>query len=277
MRTKASIKGHPIHPMLIAFPIAFLTGAFVADAAGWLLDREMLWTFGAYLAAAGIITGLAAAVPGFIDYVWTVPPRSSGKKRATVHMAVNVTTILLFALAWWVRGEAAARPGLEVLAMEAAGVILLTVGGWLGGTLVYRNFVGPEHRYAGAGKWNEESYEEPADGAAPIKVAGHDELAPNQMKLVRIGDRRIVIARTEDGYAAFDDHCTHSGGSLAGGVMICGTVQCLWHGSQFDVRSGQVKSGPAKERIGVYPVEVRDGEVWVAIRGEGAVGARARE
>jgi nitrite reductase/ring-hydroxylating ferredoxin subunit len=42
-----------------------------------------------------------------------------------------------------------------------------------------------------------------------------------------------VLARTEEGYVAFDDRCTHKGGSLAAGVMVWGTVQCLWHGSQF--------------------------------------------
>jgi nitrite reductase/ring-hydroxylating ferredoxin subunit len=51
------------------------------------------------------------------------------------------------------------------------------------------------------------------------------------MKLLRIGDLRIVLGRTSDGYVAFDDRCTHRGGSLAGGVMVDGTVQCLWHGS----------------------------------------------
>lgn len=67
------------------------------------------------------------------------------------------------------------------------------------------------------------------------------------MKLLRIGNKRIVLARSEQGYVAFDDRCTHRGGSLAGGVMICGAVQCLWHGSQFDVSTGKVKAGPERE------------------------------
>jgi nitrite reductase/ring-hydroxylating ferredoxin subunit len=62
----------------------------------------------------------------------------------------------------------------------------------------------------------------------------------------------LVLARAEKGYVAFEDRCTHSGGSLAGGVMMCGTVQCLWHGSQFNVSTGKVKAGPAKKEISVY-------------------------
>jgi nitrite reductase/ring-hydroxylating ferredoxin subunit len=75
------------------------------------------------------------------------------------------------------------------------------------------------------------------------------------MKLVHVDGRRIVLARTADGYVAFDDRCTHRGGSLAGGTMICGTVQCPWHGSQFDVASGAVKAGPAEKAIETFRVE----------------------
>ena len=67
------------------------------------------------------------------------------------------------------------------------------------------------------------------------------------MKLVHAGDKRIAVARTEKGYAAFQDRCTHRGGPLSDGVLICGTVQCPWHGSQFDVHTGEVKCGPADE------------------------------
>src|SRR5690606_32302832 len=97
------------------------------------------------------------------------------------------------------------------------------------------------------------------------EVATTDELKVNQMKLVHLNNSRIVISRTENGYAAFDDHCTHRGGSLAGGAMICNTVQCPWHGSQFDVRTGMVKAGPAKESIKTYPVVESDGKVFLTI------------
>ena len=85
------------------------------------------------------------------------------------------------------------------------------------------------------------------------------------MKLLHIGERRIVLARTEDGYAAFDDRCTHRGGSLAGGVLACGQVQCLWHGSQFAISNGEVCAGPASKPIGTYSVDVRDGEVHLTL------------
>jgi nitrite reductase/ring-hydroxylating ferredoxin subunit len=81
------------------------------------------------------------------------------------------------------------------------------------------------------------------------------------MKLFRIGSRRVVLARTEDGYVAFDDRCTHRGGPLSDGTLACGTVQCPWHGSQFDVRTGAVKHGPARESVKTYAIEERDGRL----------------
>jgi nitrite reductase/ring-hydroxylating ferredoxin subunit len=70
-----------------------------------------------------------------------------------------------------------------------------------------------------------------------------------------------VLARTEQGYVAFHDRCTHRGGSLAGGVMIGGVVQCPWHGSQFDCRSGAVRGGPAEEPIHTYSVREENGQI----------------
>jgi nitrite reductase/ring-hydroxylating ferredoxin subunit/uncharacterized membrane protein len=245
--------------MLIPFPFAFLTGAVLFDAAGWLRDVPSWWTTGGHLSLAGIGTALLAAIPGAIDYFYTVPPESSGKTRATRHMVANLAAVALFAGAWWIRGGAATRPETIVLGLEVLGLGLLGAGGYMGGTLVTRNLIGVDHRYAHAGKWREETIE--ARPGQAVAVARRDDLQVDQMMLLRAGQKRIVLARTEMGYVAFDDRCTHRGGSLAGGVMMCGTVQCLWHGSQFDVSTGKVKAGPAKKGIAVYRVTEEDGEV----------------
>jgi len=259
MRSKASFRGHPIHPALIPFPFAFLTGAFLFDAAGWLADRASWWTTGGHLAGAGIVAALVAAVPGFIDYLFTVPPRSTGKRRATRHMLVNLLAVALVAVAWVMRRGMIGGPDIWVLGLELTALGLLTAGGWMGGVLVNRNQIGVDHRYASAGKWNEQRIE--ASPGVPMTVAKFDELKVDQMKLLHVGDRRIVLARTEHGYVAFDDHCPHRGGSLAGGTMICGTVQCPWHGSQFDVRTGAVKAGPAGRSIETHRIEQRENDI----------------
>lgn len=259
MRSKASYGGHPIHPALIPFPFAFLSGAFFFDLLGVLLDRPGWWTTGAHLALAGIAMAIVAAVPGAIDYFYTVPPKSSGKQRATKHALANLTAVALFGLAWWLRGDPAVAPDPVLLGLEAIAVGLLMIGGWMGGTLVNRNQIGVDHRYAGAGKWKEGTARR--GSGASVVVARADELEIDQMKLLHLDGQRIVLGRTAEGYVAFDDSCTHRGASLADGAMICGTVQCPWHGSQFDVRSGAVKAGPAESGIETHRVEASGGEI----------------
>jgi uncharacterized membrane protein/nitrite reductase/ring-hydroxylating ferredoxin subunit len=263
MKTIAHVKGHAIHQMLIPFPIGFLTGALVSDIVAQVRDDPFWSKMAAYLALAGIATALLAAVPGLIDFLWAVPPNSSAKKRATYHLVVNVSAVALFVIAWLVRRDGDFMPGWLGVALELAGGGLMTMGGWLGGTLVNRNFIGPEHRYAHAGKWKEQTFD--ASPGKPVEVAKVDELKENQMKLLRVGDKRIVLARTDKGYCAFSDSCAHRGGSLADGVMICGTVQCLWHGSQYDVKTGQVKAGPAEKGIETYRVEESGGTVKLTL------------
>ena len=261
MRSKASIKGHPIHPALIVFPFAFLTGALVFDVAGRLANRPAWWATGSHLAAAGVLMALVAAVPGFIDYFFTVPPRSSARRRATLHMAVNLSGVALIAVAWFIRRGDVGGHGAAVLVLEAAGVILLSSGSWLGGTLVSRNQIGVDHRYAGAGRWREDRI--PERNGTPVAVAMADDLQPDQMMLVHVGGQRIVLGRTTDGYVAFEDHCTHRGGSLADGVLICGTVQCPWHGSQYSLEDGRVLAGPSAHAQPVFEVRVMNGQIEI--------------
>jgi nitrite reductase/ring-hydroxylating ferredoxin subunit/uncharacterized membrane protein len=249
--------------MLIPFPLAFLAGGFLFDLVGVVSIRPTLWLVGYYLTITGVGAALLAAIPGFIDYFFTVPPKSSGKERATRHMLVMLSVVTLFAVAWFLRDGREVAPGTATLALEFVGAGLLGIGGWMGGTLVTRNLISVDHRYADAGRWKETAYR--SKPGQPVVVAGSEELEVNQMKLLHIGGKRIVLGRTEDGYVAFGDGCTHAGGSLAGGVLICGTVQCLWHGSQFDVATGRVKAGPAEKAIKTYRVEERNGEIMLHV------------
>ena len=250
MKSYASVKGHPLHPMLIVYPFAFLTGAFGFNVVAAATRRRDLADVSQRLTSTGIVAGLLAAVPGLLDYQQTVPPDSSAKVRATKHALLNTTALGLFTGSWLLarRGRRQTLP----LLLQGAASAAMSFAGYMGGTLVYRNQIGVDHRYANAGKWQED--ERTNAGAAALAFTGAG-LGVDQMKLVRVEDERIVVGRTEDGLAAFSDRCTHRGGPLSDGTLICGTVQCPWHGSQFDVKTGKVKCGPATQDIPVYPVE----------------------
>jgi uncharacterized membrane protein/nitrite reductase/ring-hydroxylating ferredoxin subunit len=260
VRSKAHIKGHPIHPILVTFPIAFFVSAFISDLILIITDRVFFGQMAKYLEAGGIIFGVIAAVPGIIDYFGAVPPESSAMKRATKHGLLNISMLFIFIMALLLRMKSDVST-FTLLILEGAGVVMLTVSGWLGGTLVHRNQIGVDHRYAGAGKWKEEIVN--SDGK--IELKNMDQLGINQMKLLHVNNKRIVIGRSESGLVSFDDSCTHRGGSLADGVMICGTVQCPWHGSQFNCQTGTVNAGPAKEKIKTYKIEVVDNRYYLQL------------
>jgi nitrite reductase/ring-hydroxylating ferredoxin subunit len=209
-------------------------------------------------------SAVLAAVPGLIDYVFAVPPRSSAKDRATKHLLTNMTALALFTAAR-AGGNGRRRPSAWSIAAEVTGAGLLAVGGWLGGTLVFRNQIAVDHRYADAGKWQPLALP-PAETGAEIDLGADDQLGVDQMKLLRLGDRRLVLARTETGYVAFDDRCTHKGGPLSDGTLACGIVQCPWHGSQFDVHTGAVRHGPAQEHVGVHEITAHEGRLRLRLR-----------
>jgi uncharacterized membrane protein/nitrite reductase/ring-hydroxylating ferredoxin subunit len=259
MKSTAQIKGHPIHPILVGFPIAFFTGTLIFDALGIINGSGGYWQTGKYLEIAGIIAAIITAIPGTVDYFFTVPPKSSASSRGAKHGLLNVGLLIIYIIAYVIRKADATW--LPVI-LEAIGVIMLLFSGWLGGTLVYRNQIGVDPRYAEAGKWKEARFDQ-SNGL--IEVAAESELQTDQMKLLHVGDKRIVLGKTEKGYVAFADHCSHKGGSLAGGMMICGTVQCPWHGSQFDVNTGGIKAGPAKDPIATYQVQVKNGKVFLQL------------
>jgi nitrite reductase/ring-hydroxylating ferredoxin subunit/uncharacterized membrane protein len=259
MKSKAHIKSHPLHPILIVYPIAFFIGAFIFDCLSLIYGVNAFWQTGNYLVFAGIAGALLAAIPGIIDYIYTVPPESSGKKRATRHGLINIINVLLFIYIAYYRSNNEDSVT-TVLILEGIGVILILIAGWMGATLVHRNQIGVDHRYANAGKWNEAYIN---DGQGPVEIATAEELKINAMKLLHINGKRIALGRTEKGFYAFDDRCTHKGGSLADGVLICGIVHCPWHGSHFDVETGRVKAGPAEEGIKTYKVEELDGKIYL--------------
>ncbi len=144
-----------------------------------------------------------------------------------------------------------------------AGAALMAYSGWLGGTLVTRNLISVDHRYADKGRWQEAAFT--AQPGEEVAVAKTGDLKDGHMKLLHINGRRIALARTSSGFHAVDDGCTHRGGSLAGGVLIGDTVQCLWHGSQFDVKTGKALCGPAETGVETIAVRVDNDQVLVRI------------
>lgn len=142
--------GHPVHPMLVAFPVALLGVTPVLDLLSWtgiMADA----TSAAWLCeVAGLVTGGLAIVTGFADFMKIPQSASATAKTGLIHATFALTMISLFGVAFAVRGTRGAQPGMAVLSLEIAGAIGLAITGWFGGHLVFRHGVGV-HKGEGQG------------------------------------------------------------------------------------------------------------------------------
>jgi uncharacterized membrane protein len=134
MASPASIKKHPMHPMLIALPIGLWVFALFCDLLGTAGKNGNWNTVALYCVAGGIIGAVIAAVPGLIDYFSI---RDAATKRiATFHMLANSGALILFSINLWCRFALPAGSFMPLI-LSVVGVTGIGVGGWLGGELVY--------------------------------------------------------------------------------------------------------------------------------------------
>ena len=140
-RSTASIAGHPIHPMLIPFPIAFFVTTFVCDLVYWQTANAAWATAAMWLLGAGIVMALLAAAVGLIDALGDTAIFSLND--LWWHAGGNVLAVLIQIVSWYLRyqqGASAVVPTGFVLSLIVVGILLFT--GWKGWEMVYRHRVG---------------------------------------------------------------------------------------------------------------------------------------
>ncbi len=109
MESRTKVAGHPIHPMLVTFPIGLLLTAIAFDIVYLISDKPHWARMSWYLIAAGVIGGLAAAIPGWID--WLAIPRGTRAKRVgLIHGIGNVVVLGVFILSWFLRRGSVSAP-----------------------------------------------------------------------------------------------------------------------------------------------------------------------
>ena len=139
-RSTAQIGGHPIHPMLIPFPITCLVGAFVTDLIFLNSGDRGFATASHWLLGFGIGTALLAAAVGMIDYMGDDRIRRLGV--ALQHMLANVTAVVISIINFAIRmDDPSAEVGNLGVYLSGATVLILLYSGWLGGHMVYRHRV----------------------------------------------------------------------------------------------------------------------------------------
>lgn len=140
MRTPASVAGHPLHAMLIVFPVGLLIFSLICDLISLSSANPATWaTVALYAMVGGFIGALVVAVPGLIDLLSLADPAI--KKIAVTHMSINLVVVVLYAVNIWLRLGGAGNTGTPLI-LSIVAILALAVSGWLGGEMVHRHGVG---------------------------------------------------------------------------------------------------------------------------------------
>ncbi|HET9417908.1 MAG TPA: DUF2231 domain-containing protein [Chthoniobacterales bacterium] len=141
MAGKINFLGHPVHPMVIVFPLGLLPTAVACDII-YLVRNNPNWAHISYwLVAAGVLSGVVAAFFGIADWV-ALPAGTRAKRLGGWHARVNITMVVLFAISWWLRRAAPDHPSSLAIGLGVIALLFGLIGGWIGGELVYRLSVG---------------------------------------------------------------------------------------------------------------------------------------
>lgn len=141
MESKVKLAGHPLHPMLIVFPLGLLATAVAFDIAALISGDAGWFNISFWLIAAGILGGLLAALPGFLDWL-AIPRNTRASSIGLLHAGGNVLVLILFAISWFLRRASDTVPSAGALVLSFIALVIAVVTGWLGGELVDRLGVG---------------------------------------------------------------------------------------------------------------------------------------
>ncbi|HEY6424903.1 MAG TPA: DUF2231 domain-containing protein [Pseudonocardiaceae bacterium] len=146
MQSKVTILGHPVHPMLVAYPIAFNTATLVGFVI-YGISADLFWlklTIALNLAA--VVMAVVAAVPGFIDWAAAIPSGTPAKLTGRIHMGLNVAALVLFIISFFAyyrywNGPADVGATLGIV-LSVIGVTLTVAAGFQGWILIQKHHVG---------------------------------------------------------------------------------------------------------------------------------------
>jgi nitrite reductase/ring-hydroxylating ferredoxin subunit/uncharacterized membrane protein len=258
--------GHPLHPALVHFPIAFFVISLVIDIASYVWrDSTNLMQVSFYAMAVGFSMGLLAALAGLADRS-DIRLDHPARKTANTHMTLNLIAMSLYVLNLILRvGQLElSAPSLVGMLLSGVGVGIILVSGYLGGTMVYDDGVGVgRHRREARlpRKTIDVSMFERQDGW--VAVCNADDVRDGETLRVDWDGTIIAIARQGDKVYAFQEFCTHRYGPLSEGKLYDHQVECPWHRSCFDIRTGKVVEGPAKVDLKTYSATIRAGKIFI--------------
>jgi nitrite reductase/ring-hydroxylating ferredoxin subunit len=228
--------GNPLHPALTDVPIGAWTAAAALDLVGSRAADGAL--------AVGVLGAVPAALTGLNDWSHL---RGDTKRVGTVHALLNT-----MGLALNVASVVARRDGRRGLGRALSGVAYAGA--------LFSAHLGGQLSFGFGVRVNRTAFEQPRERYAP--VCAEEELEGGKLCRVELEGEAVLVARSEDGeVCAIAATCSHLGGPLDKGGREGDTVVCPWHGSRFDLCTGEVEGGPAVYPQPRYEARVRAGKV----------------
>ncbi len=254
--------GHPVHPPLASLTTGAIGTTVALDALSLLPGRPKTEVIDASRFASralklGIVANLGSALTGVTDWQHT---HQADRRVGLVHGLLNVGATLLYTVSWWNR-----RSGkhLRGIAISALGYGITVSSSYLGGALVFESGIGIDRSGARlrTPTWK-----------PVLPVASLHNGKPQQVEVDGVA---VVLCRIDDDrVAAFGQFCPHLAAPMSDGWVDRGMIVCPWHGSRFDVESGEVVRGPAAAPLPRYRTRIIDG--MVELRGDGPPAAVTR-
>lgn len=239
---------HPLHPLLTDVPVGAWTAAILLDLIALIFHASGLGAASAIVTGLGILAALAAIASGFMDWMDVDPPELAiGITHATINIIATILFIISFALAWANNWEIRWRVFIPAL----LGYLVVAVGSYIGGSLVFRRGVMINRNAYRAG---------PKDF---VPVLPMQDLAENTPKRVDAKGKPVLLVRRGERVYAIGAVCSHYGAPLEEGTLKDGTVECPWHFSKFSLEDGRVAAGPATAPVPAYEARIKDGKIEV--------------
>ena len=242
--------GHPAHPFLVQVPLGAWMSANVLDMfpGGWIPATTLV--------GLGTAAAVPAAAAGAVDFSTA---HAEQQRVGVVHWACNLTAVMLYGASFVARVGGRRKAGKR---LALAGLAVVSVGGYLGGHLAFRQASGANHTesvpYVTPEGWHD--------------VATLEELPERELRRRVVGTVPVLLYRVGDRVLALADACSHLSGPLHEGELsqdaeLGPCVTCPWHGSTFALEDGAVVHGPATSPQPQFRTRVIGGHVEVSITG----------
>ena len=239
--------GHSLHAVLVDVVLGGATAALLLDLLRVVFGVDGLEDAAFWVIGLAFLAGVGAVLTGLTDYKDTAP-NSAERDVGGLHGVINILGMAGFGISTLQRAGGAHDAAFWVLLIS---YLVISIGGYIGGHLVFKYGVMVNHNAFSRGKRAKEF-------TPVVPIAEVSEGTPTK---VMFGSTAVMLVRRGDAVHALRESCSHAGGPLSEGELGDGTITCPWHQSTFRLADGSVVHGPAGTRQPSYQARVNDGQI----------------